>query len=75
MFTKTIKLTEKGQIAIPREVRRRAGLVAGEMLIIAEKDGRILIERADKRTHSLEDEFKAWDAASDEALMNFEKTL
>jgi len=75
MFSKTIKLSEKGQIVLPRELRRRAGIMPGDTLLIAQKGDRILIERSTKSVASLEEDFLAWDDASDEALDAFEKSI
>lgn len=75
MEIKTIKLTERGQIALPQAMRERAGFKPGATVVLMERDGRIFIERADRVASKLEDDFLAWDRLSDEALVNFEKTL
>jgi AbrB family looped-hinge helix DNA binding protein len=75
MEIKTIKLSEKGQIALPQAMRERAGFKPGATVVLLERDGRIFIERADRVADKLEDDFFAWDRLSDEALSNFEKSL
>jgi len=75
MEIKTVKLSEKGQIALPLAMRKRAGLVVGEDIVLIERNGRIIIDRADRVAAKLEDDFAAWDAASDEALIQFEQSL
>ncbi len=55
MITKTVKVSEKGQIAIPREIRNAMDLEKGdELIIIIQKDNRIVLEKAE---HLLEDVF------------------
>lgn len=41
-----IKVSSKGQIVIPREVRRKLGVKGGEKLLVLTKDGDILLRRA-----------------------------
>lgn len=75
MDIKTVKISEKGQIALPQTMRERAGFKTGATLVLIERDGRIFIELADRIAKKLEDDFAAWDRLSDEALTNFEKNL
>ena len=41
------KLTSKGQITIPVEIRNKLGVDTGDQLIFLEKNGVVLIVRAD----------------------------
>ena len=75
MDIKTIKLSEKGQLAIPIAMRRKAGIRPGSTIILFEREGRIVIENAERVSSRLEKDFRAWDRLSDEALLDFEKQL
>jgi len=46
----TAKLTSKGQITIPKEVRDKMGIVFGEELIFEEKNGIFYIKRGIKKS-------------------------
>jgi AbrB family looped-hinge helix DNA binding protein len=50
----TVKLSSKGQLVIPAEIRRSLSLTAGTELNIALKDGQIVIEKLPPTTE--------WDA-------------
>ena len=41
-----IKVSSKGQIVIPREVRKKLGVKGGEKLLVLTKDGDILLRKA-----------------------------
>jgi antitoxin PrlF len=41
-----IKVSSKGQIVIPREVRKKLGVRGGEKLLVLTKDGDILLRKA-----------------------------
>ncbi|MEK6968603.1 MAG: AbrB/MazE/SpoVT family DNA-binding domain-containing protein [Nanoarchaeota archaeon] len=45
MRIKSIKISEKGQIAIPIDVRRELGLEKGDELILSQQGNRIIIEK------------------------------
>ena len=42
------KLTTKGQITIPSEIRKRLNVQAGDKVVFLEENGRIFIENAEK---------------------------
>ncbi|WP_291447688.1 AbrB/MazE/SpoVT family DNA-binding domain-containing protein [Desulfovibrio sp.] len=42
------KLTTKGQITIPAEIRKRLNVQAGDKVVFLEENGRIFIENAGK---------------------------
>ena len=42
------KLTTKGQITIPAEIRKRLNVQAGYKVVFLEENGRIFIENAEK---------------------------
>ena len=58
MLIKTIRVSEKGQIAIPREIRERMNILQGDELIIVQNDERLLIEKAPKISKKIQDDFK-----------------
>jgi len=48
-----IKVSAKGQIVIPREVRKKTGIKSGEKLLLLTRDGDILLRKA--KTTSLDE--------------------
>lgn len=57
MQIKTMKVSEKGQIAIPKEIRESVGIKEGDELLLFQKDDQILIQRAKKVSKLIEDNF------------------
>lgn len=55
---KTIKVSEKGQIAIPNKIRETLGIEQGDELVIMQIDNKILIEKAQRTEQRLKDDFK-----------------
>lgn len=55
---KTIKVSDKGQIAIPQSIRRKLGIQRGDDLVIFEIKGKLLIEKQQKVSEKIKDEFK-----------------
>ena len=51
-MAKTVTVSEKGQVVIPAEIRRRLGIVAGSQLEFVEEGAslRVLVKRARKPT-------------------------
>ena len=47
MDIKTIKLSEKGQISIPKEIRKGMHLKKGDKLILVAKGDRLILQKAD----------------------------
>jgi AbrB family looped-hinge helix DNA binding protein len=43
MTVATAKLTDKFQITIPADVRRRLGLKAGDLVYLVEEEGRVVL--------------------------------
>ena len=58
MKIKTIKVSAKGQIAIPLEMRKSAGLRKGDELVVIQKGNKFLLEKAADFTDEMKDEFK-----------------
>ena len=50
MEMKTIKLSDKGQIAIPISIREKMGLDKGDELIILQSGDKILLENDNKKS-------------------------
>lgn len=55
---KTIKVSEKGQIAIPQPIRETLGIERGDELIIIQIDNKILLEKSQKMEQKIKDDFK-----------------
>ena len=47
MHIKTIKLSEKGQISIPKEIREGMHLKKGDKLVLMTKGEQLILQRAD----------------------------
>ena len=58
MIIKTVKISEKGQIAIPQEIREAANLRQGDELIIIEEEGKLLLEKPQKIARQVRENFK-----------------
>ncbi len=43
-----VKVSPKGQIVIPKEIRKRLGVSAGERLLVMSEDKEILIKKLEK---------------------------
>jgi AbrB family looped-hinge helix DNA binding protein len=54
---KTVSVSEKGQIAIPREIRDMMGIRKGDRLLLTAIKKRILIEKSETITKKMEDDF------------------
>ncbi|MBT3691039.1 AbrB/MazE/SpoVT family DNA-binding domain-containing protein [Candidatus Woesearchaeota archaeon] len=68
---KTIKVSEKGQIAIPLDIREIAGINQGDELIVMESNGKILLEKTQKISKKMEDDFKDLLKLSEISLKKF----
>jgi len=55
MELKTVKVSDKGQIAIPQDMRERAGIDKGDTLIIIQENNKFLLE---KTSEKMKDDFK-----------------
>jgi len=58
MKMSVVTVTEKGQIAIPTSIREAAGIKKGDILIVIEADGKILLEKTKKIAEGMKDDFK-----------------
>jgi antitoxin PrlF len=59
-----IKVSSKGQIVIPREIRRKLGVKSGEKLLVLTCDGDILLRKTEEL--SIEDIAKKLEKATSE---------
>jgi len=55
---KTIKVSDKGQIALPVEVRESADINVGDNLILIQKGKKIMIEKVELIEDKIKDDFK-----------------
>jgi len=55
---KSIRISEKGQVAIPVEIQREMGLEKGDELLLIKKGEKIILEKPKKLKRVLEDEFE-----------------
>ncbi len=65
MMVKTVKVSEKGQIAIPLEIREAIGLKRGDELLLLQEGEKVFIEKA---TSAMKDEFELLLKASEKTL-------
>lgn len=52
MATQTTKMTRKGQVTIPVEIRNALDLHEGDQFIVRQEDHRVVLERASDRLRS-----------------------
>ena len=57
LIVKTVKVSNKGQISIPLEIREKSGINKGDELMLMQEGKRILIESAGNAGKKLEDDF------------------
>ena len=55
---KTIRVSEKGQIAIPQQMRETLGIERGDELVVIQIDNKILLEKSQKIELKIKDDFK-----------------
>jgi AbrB family looped-hinge helix DNA binding protein len=58
MAIATVKVSDKGQIAIPLSIRESMRIRKGESLVLLQIDNKILLEKSQKAAEILQDEFK-----------------
>ena len=57
MNLQTVRVSEKGQIAIPAKIRRSLGLRKGSTLLLIEDRGRLLVTKAERAARAVTDDF------------------
>ena len=65
---KIIKVSDKGQIAIPQIIREKAGINKGDELIIIQTRGKILLEKSQKISKQIKEDFKDIIVFSEQSL-------
>lgn len=58
-LVKTVKVSDKGQIAIPSEMRQRAGIGKGDELLVLQEGDQILIQKAERAAQRARRELRA----------------
>jgi AbrB family looped-hinge helix DNA binding protein len=61
-----IKVSSKGQVVIPREVRKKLGVKSGEKLLVLTRDGDILLRKTKKE--AIEDIANKIEKATEETI-------
>ncbi len=54
---KKVKVSDKGQISLPVEIQREAGIKKGDELLLIRKGRKIVLEKPERIVDVLEDEF------------------
>ena len=67
MCIKTVKVSGKGQIAIPRQVQRDLDIKKGDEFILVTKDNKILLEKTEEMFDDFEEGID-WLRASESSL-------
>jgi AbrB family looped-hinge helix DNA binding protein len=70
MIVKTVKVSDKGQIAIPSEMREETGISQGDELILVQEGKKILIEPVGKVHKQIKNDFSDLLKLSEKSLMN-----
>jgi len=67
---KTLRVSPKGQISIPKEARDALGIKTGENLVMLVNQRGIFLEKSKNLVKSLEDRLESWECmlASEEVL-------
>lgn len=55
---KSVKVSQKGQIAIPRDIQRELGIKKGDELILVREGRKLMLEKPERITEGVKDEFK-----------------
>jgi len=54
---KTVSVSDKGQIAIPREIQKLLGIKKGDRLVLITKNEQLLIQKATDLEKQMKDDF------------------
>lgn len=55
---RTVRVSEKGEIAIPTKIRRNLGLRKGSQIVLIEHRGRLLIMKAERVLEALSNDLR-----------------
>ena len=58
MTITVVKVSDKGQIAIPQSIREKIGLEKGDELVLIELDNKILLQKSKNFEKLVSDDFK-----------------
>lgn len=58
MLVKIVKVSDKGQIAIPQDIRHTVGIKKGDQLVIIQENDKIMIEKSISVSETMKDDFK-----------------
>lgn len=58
MKSTTVTVSSKGQIALPAEIRKKAGISEGEQLLVIQDGGRIMLEKLTLLSEKEKNKFK-----------------
>lgn len=70
MIIKTIKVSDKGQIAIPQEVRKKIGIRKGGKIILMQEGKKVMIEPVERFSKQIKDDFSDLLKLSEKGLRN-----
>ena len=65
---KKVKVSDKGQISLPVEIQRDAGIKKGDELLLIRKGQKIVLEKTERIAQALEDEFTDLQEISEASL-------
>jgi len=68
-----IKVSSKGQIVIPKEIRKKLGVKGGEKLLVLTRNGDILLRKTEEI--SIEDIAKKIEKATEEESIDVDKIV
>ncbi len=69
MIVKTVKVSEKGQIAIPLDMREETNICQGDELLLVQDGNKIMIESTEKISNKIKDDFSDILKFSEKSLM------
>ena len=65
---RTIKVSDKGQVSIPKDIRKNMKIKKGDNLVMMVKDSKIVLEKSEKIALLLDGEFKDIKAITEHSL-------
>lgn len=64
----TVKVSDKGQIALPRLLQRMIGIHKGDRLVVYAMDNKIMLKKINEIVSELSDDFKDMDYYTEKSL-------
>ena len=65
---RTIKVSDKGQVSIPKDIRKNMKIKKGDNLVMMVKDSKIVLEKSERIALLLDGEFKDIKAFTEHSL-------